>query len=385
MKEYASPFLIESSSVPFPIFSLRELTALSLSASIRSKANWWSKIDNEIILNKWREESNCSPDIFDFAINDAKWRLKNRQDVLFEDHTTVVEDAEVHGVHQSDNLISLDLLNNLEVELKIFQSDSSYIRDEHPGSNGQVIDLIHPSLFPFIFKTSRENDDFYDYENGDFTAWALTGSTYVPNDYGITDKLTRQEFETLKAEVESKNSPREIEALFHQLNLVNPSWNRYSMLRKFCSKKYQWLPTELDVGSQYGEGSFRSYINNLHPINDKNLFKAIETIGLRFIPLFERVLTDLKTPYRPVDMYVSFSSWEQDDGTIMMENPNATDKDLPPYVEPEIRQEVVSLRGSRLQVIVKMADIVLTPEKPEYPGGVWHVEGMENESILLAC
>lgn len=28
-----------------------------------------------------------------------------------------------------------------------------------------------------------------------------------------------------------------------------------------------------------------------------------------------------------------------------------------------------------LQVIIKLANIHLTPEKPEYPGGTWHVEG----------
>lgn len=31
---------------------------------------------------------------------------------------------------------------------------------------------------------------------------------------------------------------------------------------------------------------------------------------------------------------------------------------------------------------MKLANIVLTPEKPEYNGGVWHVEGMENEQIV---
>lgn len=29
-----------------------------------------------------------------------------------------------------------------------------------------------------------------------------------------------------------------------------------------------------------------------------------------------------------------------------------------------------------------MANIYLTPEKPEYNGGVWHVEGMNNEKIV---
>src|SRR5690606_25476567 len=39
-------------------------------------------------------------------------------------------------------------------------------------------------------------------------------------------------------------------------------------------------------------------------------------------------------------------------------------------------------RGRRLQVIVKLATIQLTPDKPAYPGGSWHVEGMMNERIV---
>jgi hypothetical protein len=35
-----------------------------------------------------------------------------------------------------------------------------------------------------------------------------------------------------------------------------------------------------------------------------------------------------------------------------------------------------------LQVIVKLANIELTPEKPEYDGGSWHVEGQMVRRIL---
>lgn len=38
-----------------------------------------------------------------------------------------------------------------------------------------------------------------------------------------------------------------------------------------------------------------------------------------------------------------------------------------------------------LQVIFKLANIHLTPEKPEYPGGAWHVEGTQNETIAASA
>ncbi|MFF3570608.1 DUF4246 family protein [Nocardia jiangxiensis] len=37
-------------------------------------------------------------------------------------------------------------------------------------------------------------------------------------------------------------------------------------------------------------------------------------------------------------------------------------------------------RGRRLQLIVKLANIHLTPENSEYSGGTWHVEAMMNDN-----
>ena len=38
-------------------------------------------------------------------------------------------------------------------------------------------------------------------------------------------------------------------------------------------------------------------------------------------------------------------------------------------------REVYGKHGRPLQIIVKLANIELTPEKPKYEGGTWHVEG----------
>ncbi|KAI0668982.1 hypothetical protein C8Q78DRAFT_1044020, partial [Trametes maxima] len=57
--------------------------------------------------------------------------------------------------------------------------------------------------------------------------------------------------------------------------------------------------------------------------------------------------------------------------------------DALPFQPPSSDERVsLSLRGKTIQVIVKMANIVLTPERPVYPGGSWHVEGMQNERIV---
>lgn len=57
-------------------------------------------------------------------------------------------------------------------------------------------------------------------------------------------------------------------------------------------------------------------------------------------------------------------------------------RELVPLPIPEFDAELfetdpehnIDLKGHRLQVIVKIGSIELTPEKPKFPAGSWHVE-----------
>ena len=52
----------------------------------------------------------------------------------------------------------------------------------------------------------------------------------------------------------------------------------------------------------------------------------------------------------------------------------------------EVLKDLISLKNETLQVIVKLANIILTPEQPDYPGGKWHVEGSyEHLSTRAHC
>lgn len=46
-------------------------------------------------------------------------------------------------------------------------------------------------------------------------------------------------------------------------------------------------------------------------------------------------------------------------------------------------REVYHARG--VQIIIKMASIQLTPEKPEFPAGGWHTEDLLNERICATA
>ena len=45
-------------------------------------------------------------------------------------------------------------------------------------------------------------------------------------------------------------------------------------------------------------------------------------------------------------------------------------------------KELYGEEGRPLQIIVKLANIELTPEKPRYGGGTWHVEGKQVRLIV---
>ena len=119
--------------------------------------------------------------------------------------------------------------------------------------------------------------------------------------------------------------------------------------------------------------------------------------------MFERVLSDVLSPEPPlavqVDPYLWYETidscapeWNGDDQDECMEACSAWEHehrwpvipDPTPFAHPSNGPGRVeySLKGRKVQVIVKLANIVLTPENPSYPGGEWHVEGMANENIV---
>ena len=162
-----------------------------------------------------------------------------------------------------------------------------------------------------------------------------------------------------------------------------------------------------------------SYINNLHPKYFRPLYSTIERILDLAIPLCNMTLTPLKgsnePPLRipftgptydpdPEDMPEEeklqpgpdqdeddeefcerFDEWmkEKREEALVYPEPGEF---VPFEVKMEDRVDLKRDFGARgLQVIVKLANIHLTPGKPSYEGGSWHVEGQLNEHICATA
>jgi len=132
------------------------------------------------------------------------------------------------------------------------------------------------------------------------------------------------------------------------VDIVHPSM--YCFVNKDTDKDtdtdklFQWLPAEFNINS--GKTTIASYINSIHTTYS-DLYARIASTFDTFVPHFNNLLTNL-----------------QSDGIW---NPST------PFT---------SLLTSNLQVIVKIADIRLTPDNPVHNGGNWHLEGLPNEKII---
>jgi hypothetical protein len=297
----------------------------NLLQEITSKQNWYSKVFNEAIVLHWKQEfmeqakTSESSNLFDLMISFARATAQgcvHKEDCSWGDfeplcdrckeekQSKIAKDpkkygfnpADVPGIFEDDDWISeLDLSckhprcscispdfelhqyieysqNGLlpEVLRKQLKETITEMLDKepvdwHPGSNTQVRDLVHPSMYCYVKGVSKVNG---------------------------------------KVEPECEEEVR-----------------------------YQWLPSEFEISN--GKVKIVSYINNLD--HDKYpKMNLLEKCFECFLPSLSKVLK-------------------------------------------------MSLQNSKLQVITKIGQIILTPDNPKYPGGSWHIEGMPHEHIAASC
>lgn len=149
----------------------------------------------------------------------------------------------------------------------------------------------------------------------------------------------------------------------------------------------------------------------MHPQRHNELYHIIERVIERVIPLWNESLTPQKTPsysFNRVkyhyaipeeeesepeieededddDFNERFMDWEEEYNNRVAAQPDI-EAFSPP--DPELFEEDgITLKSEYrvdlkrdyvdrgIQVVVKLANIHLTPDKPEYEGGTWHVEG----------
>jgi hypothetical protein len=251
-------------------------------------------------------------------------------------------------IWRSDELIPSLLREKLLAAVAPLETVPDSEKDWHPGSDGLVLDLVHPSLYPIVYGRTMGK------------ALDSTAATILMAPESAIDDS------------------------------------------KFTSSNFQWLPSDFTVDDDGKVTLTSPYINNVHPTQREELYPVIPEILQHALPMFERVLSDVLRPLHPMRIATSgFLGWggEEtadciwDDGIPYPNSSSEEEYEEDPdewfakrtFNTPDAREKYdgdldvmndrLSLKGRTLQVIVKLANILLTPEKPDYPGGKWHVEG----------
>lgn len=149
-----------------------------------------------------------------------------------------------------------------------------------------VLDLVHPSLYSFIYgRSSFIREEVVGVADA-ITKWAGKG-TVLPE--ARTEPLQRPPAGSSSS---TSGTP--------------------SVHSSFWSPIYQWLPANLAFRDD-GTVKFTSYINNLHPTKHPEIYSLIEKLVDIAIPAWDRVLSCQPTAVESGRLHRRF--------------------DLPPYVE----------------------------------------------------
>ncbi|EAW14627.1 uncharacterized protein ACLA_076680 [Aspergillus clavatus NRRL 1] len=366
------PSVLETDSVS-RLNTHRELLIMRAINAITDKSDWDQKIFNDGILAKWRKEiiesrEDVTAKMLSWIVQEAKWKAKAFQ----ETGQVVAFDV---GVVKSDTAVSEELRQALLEAVHPLEDIPEDQKDYHPGSDQQVVDLVHPSLFPVIYGRTRILPD---------------------------KRIELDSFESAIGEGQVLPVPPEEEA-----GAARDRWGNRNHEHKPYSRKFQWLPCDVQFAGD-DECRIVTYVNNLHPRQHRPLYTVIEKVLAQAIPLWNTSLGFMGDFYQRIHYYqVEFGdngepepeqmdSDEEDEQDFWERHQEWEDSrpvkrpepgDFKPHVLTGDKQ--VNLRkdfaDQGLQVIVKLANIELTPEKPRYEGGSWHIEGQLNEHICATA
>lgn len=358
--------------------TLEEQQMKQLSWTIRQKPEWYKKYKNPEIVSKWRKEALSQPldtgepirePLFDYVIEELDFYDRVRE---FTGNTFQI--AKFDLVLFGDNCVSEKLKETFVKAAKKLEDVPEGLKDWHPGSDNRVLDLVHPSLYPL--------------------------------QYGVTPVVADLENDHVGFQTEYTGKCVPMPAFSRDL-IYKVDGGAYFEASPTVSKDFQWLPSLFQV-SKDGKVEIKSYINNLHPVHHKDLYQPIADIFSTFLPaLNEMLCLELITeriaqpyddptkedyfydppvvPPAPEDdpEYDFFDSAEYDH-YMETRMPYVCD---PKFEMPDFETShgKFSIYDRELKVIVKLANIELTPERPNYDGGVWHMEGCLNEDIIATA
>ncbi|TFK17408.1 hypothetical protein FA15DRAFT_761079 [Coprinopsis marcescibilis] len=441
---FPNPLSNDSKYKSMPLTTLREFNMMRFMNTITDKENWHVKIMDDLIAEKWKDEAIAearriwlesdpwdtvfSLDDYDYdddepdpsegypdesepfpfsrsdevdaslyhelrefqfslarrdgsgmtelmaayCIDELRYKARHLQE---SPHGAII--VYTGNVVKSDVAIPSLIKTALQAAAAPLEDVPDRFKDWHPGSNGKVLDLVHPSLFPLMYGKTK----------------VLQPGAKVTTLEDCVKRCGEGQIAVSATDVPTVYIP-------HPIHHGRESFKPYS-------DRYQWLPCEVDITGD--KARITSYINNLHPHRHKELYAVIEDVITAAIPLWELTLAPLengelkffqRVHYKcvlydpdpralppnegPQDCYLWYE-WRPQAGRFYSPEPEGP-FDPANLVQPKFDlTDRFSELGRPLQIIVKLANIELTPENPNYEGGTWHLEGKLNEHIVATA
>lgn len=168
------------------------------------------------------------------------------------------------AVVKSDTLVSPELHEEIREAFNTLQQDQSANPDWHPGTNEQVRNLVHPSMYPLVYGVTKVIQDEVIGVDDAITKWSGKG-------------------EVITAEIEQRAPPRSFNTRMSGHGKAQNAW----------SHRFQWLPSNLAFNDD-GSVRFKSYINGLHPEKYPQIYRTLEKLVEKAIPAWDQCVCEVR-------------------------------------------------------------------------------------------
>ncbi|KAJ5115280.1 Protein of unknown function DUF4246 [Penicillium alfredii] len=388
---------IQHGYADLPVQTLREIQMVDVMEDLTDIPEWWKKIFQPGVAEDWKK--NAMDTRADITLNMAEWIIEELKfKAMIYDATDVV--ALYNGdVTKSDTIVPQSVVQELKNSVPDLEFDEPELQFYNPGSYKKQRDFLAMALYPLVYGKSRIlPDKLITLDNA--LEHAGQGEVIpVPQETGITRE----------------------DIAWRVLSRADIQVRPYS-------RWFQVLPTDFELRDD-NRWHIATYINNLHPVKHRNIYKLIEEAFNCLVPQWNATLTPLKdmlhsrarieyhkAEYYPLPKDIAdqipkiqpreaqtefderYEKWcietyrsiQPDAGTFLpwAVPPwlmNKLPEDLPSPVRIEQGVELNKDYGEcGLQVITRILGVDLKPEDPYFQSD-WHVEGQMNEHICAAA
>ncbi|KAK6515768.1 hypothetical protein TWF281_004358 [Arthrobotrys megalospora] len=418
---YPHPFASQNTGIT-P--SYRDQYLRKFSSSIRDTPDWIEKSRDRKIFVQWVQKAH-KQDFDDYGKKVLAW---NAEDVEFAwDELSVYREyveklrgkgckvePDIDGVWRADGIISEEVKNDLIDAVATLENVPDTEKNWRPNSGEQILDLVDPSLWPAIYGRTLDQTtgDLLEVTPDAFRipfCFRQMGVTEIHPSINSEKELKAgysKSFCWLPSEFKVSKDGQEtkISSYINNLNSFEQRGAFYPILEKIFTELIPLFDHALADLHRGGYYKARARGCNKLAREDKgNAAMASKAIlKTDYFKKFKEIMTQFQNEEEPtvkysdsaVDVcYRHHKCSKERSGcdkishrriSVPMHNlePPLDPKDMwrPPKLP---RPRALRLEGRTLKVIVKMTNIILTPEKPNFIEPYdWCIEPMLNESIV---